>query len=132
MAPELSHNLNCFLCFVGRRQHVVYCWSFEENNVANIKRSPQVVCGLGVGDLTHNTISSAETFVCNIFNVPDHAHTTNEFRFMLFSLVKKSEASPSTSDSLKLHIMRTHDRSMVWKQANCSQPNLPWPTDSGW
>ena len=88
-------------------------------------------CGLGDGDLTHDTISSAEAFVCHAFNVPDHVHTINEARFMLFSLVKKSEALPPTSEALKLLIMRAHYQSMVWKQSNCSQPNLPSPTDSG-
>ena len=65
----------------------------------------ELICGLGDGDLTQDKISSAEAFVDHAFNVPDHVHTTNEARFMLFSLVRKSEALPPASDALKLHIM---------------------------
>ena len=91
-----------------------------------------MLCGLGDGDITQDTISSAQAFVCPTFNVSDYVHMTNEGRFMLFSLAKKPEPLPPTSDVLKLHIMRAHYQSMVRKLANCSQPNLPSPTDSGW
>ena len=73
----------------------------------------ELLCRLGDGDLAQDTISSAEAFVCHVFNVSDHAHTRNEAIFMLFSLVKKPEALPPMSDALKLHIMRAHYQSMV-------------------
>ena len=81
----------------------------------------ELVCGLEDGDLTQDTISSAEPLiVCHLFNVPDHVHSTNEARIMLFSLVKKPEAISSTSDALTLHIIIAHGQSTVSKQANCS------------
>ena len=81
---------------------------------------------------TYDNISSAEAFFYHAFNVFDHAHIRNKARFMLFSLVKKPEALPPTSDALEQHIRRDHYQNMIWKQGNYSQPNLPSPTDSGW
>ena len=92
----------------------------------------KLLCGMGDGGLTQATICSADAFVSHAFHVPDYVHTTNDAGFMLYSRVKKPEALPSTSDTLKLHITRVHYHSMVWNQANCSQPNLQSPTDSGW
>ena len=130
MAPELSHNYNCFSCFVELRQHAVIAGHSKKTMWQVFKDHHELLCGLEDDDITQDKFS-AEAFVFPAFNV----HTTNEARYMLFFLVKMIEAFPPTSDALKLHMMRDHYHSMVsmiLKQANCSQPNPPSPTDSGW
>lgn len=39
---------------------------------------------------------------------------------------------PPTSDAIRLHIESAHYQSLVWKQANVTDPVLPEPQQSGW
>ena len=87
---------------------------------------------LGVGELTQNTIDEVDKFICRIYNVQKDILTTNQAPFHLFARANKPEALPSTSDALKLHIMRTHYQSLVWNNSSCAQPDLPLPTNCGW
>ena len=118
MAPELSHNLITFHALSGCNNTSFIAGHSKKTMWQVFKDHHELLCGLGDGDLTQDAISSTEAFVCHTFNDSDRVHTTNEARFMLFSLVRKPEALPLMSE--------------VWKQANYSQPNLPSPTDSGW
>ena len=131
MAPELSHSLIAFHDLSGWDNTSFIAGHAKKTMWQVLKDHFELLCCLGDVDLTQDNISSAEAFVCSAFNVLDHVHTTNEARFMLFSLVKKPEALPPTSDALKRHTMRVHYQSTVWKRANCWQPNRPSPTDSG-
>ncbi len=86
---------------------------------------------MGIGELTEDTIQSSETLVCRMYNV----HTTDSVdkaRHLLFFKKGKPEAMPPTSDSFRFHVMRAHYQTMIWRNANCSTPELPAPSEMGW
>ena len=115
MAQELLHNLIGFHDLTGCDNTSFIAGHSKKRMLQVFKDHRELLYGLGDGDLTQGTISKAEAFVCHVFNISDPVHTTNEAIFMLFSLVKKPDALTPTSDALKLHIMRAHYQSMVWK-----------------
>ena len=122
MAPELSQNLIAFHALSSCDNMSFIAGNSKKTMCGEYLKTPWVA--LWSGRWRPNTRHA--------FNIPDDFHTTNEARFMQFFLVKKTEALPPTSDALKLHKTRTHYQSKVWKQANCSQPHLPSPTDIDW
>ena len=83
---------------------------------------------LGLGDLTDETIQSCETFVCRMYNVQT-TDSVNDARHVMFSKTSKPEAMPPTSDALRFHLMHVHYQTIVWRNANCANPDLPDPTD---
>lgn len=86
---------------------------------------------LGNGDLDDLTMTSAEKFICRVYNVAD-AESCNEARATLFSRCRSPEALPPTSDAARLHIRRAHFQAMIWKQAHLTNPTLPLPETMGW
>ena len=56
----------------------------------------------------------------------------DKVRHIMFSKSKKPEALPPTKDALHFHIMRVHHQTMIWKQADCAEPDIPDPTAMGW
>ena len=56
---------------------------------------------LGNGDLDDLTMTSAEKFICRVYNVAD-AESCNEARATLFSRCRSPEAVPPTSDAALL------------------------------
>ena len=86
---------------------------------------------LGKDLLTDITITSAEMFMCKIYNQPD-LDNCNEACAKLFCKFKSPEALPPTSDALKFHIRTAHFQAMVWRQAFCKDPKLPSPDSLDW
>jgi uncharacterized LabA/DUF88 family protein len=95
------------------------------------KEHHDLLKNVGIGELTEDTIQSAETFVCRIYNVHS-ADSVDSARHILFSRTGKSEAMSPTSDALRFHLMRVHYQAMVWRNAHCAIPNLPDPVGNGW
>ena len=97
------------------------------------KEHHQLLQNLRIGELTQETIRSAEAFVCRIYDV--QTDSVDAARHMLFTRTGKSEPSEAlspTSDALRFHLMHVHYQAMVWRNANCLIPQLPAPTDMGW
>ena len=84
---------------------------------------------LGNGDLDDLTMTSAERFICRVYNVVD-AESCNEARATLFSRCRSPEALPPTSDAALL--MKGSLPAMIWKLANLTNPTLPLPETMGW
>lgn len=95
------------------------------------KEHHQLLLNLGIGELTEETIRSSETFFCRIYCV-HKTDSVDAARHILFSKTGKTEAMPPTSDALRLHLMRVHYQTMVWRKAHCAIPELPAPVDMGW
>ena len=91
----------------------------------------KLLSNLGIGNLTDETIKSAEAFVCRIYNV-HKTDSIDKARHILFSKTGKPEAMPPTSDALHLHLRRVHYQAMVWLNAHCAVPALPPPVQMGW
>ena len=53
-------------------------------------------------------------------------------RHLLFSKTGKPEAMAPTSDALRFHLKRVHYQSMIWRNAHCTTPELPAPSEMGW
>lgn len=90
-----------------------------------------MITNLGIGELTEETVQSAEKFVCKIYDV----HKTDSVeaaRHILFSKTGKPEAMPPTTDALRFHFMRVHYQTMVWRKAHCPVPELPAPAKMEW
>ena len=83
---------------------------------------------LGIGELTQETIKSAEAFVCRMYNV-HITYSADSTRHMLFSKNSKPEAMSLTIiiDALHFHLMRVHYETMVWRNAHCATPDLHVP-----
>lgn len=62
----------------------------------------------------------------------DHIGVVDKARVILLPKKGKPEELQLTSDALSLHVRRAHYQTLVWKQAHCSQPNLPDPQTLGW
>ena len=95
------------------------------------KEHHQLITNLGIGELTEETVQSAEKFVCKIYDV----HKTDSVeaaRYILFSKTGKPEAMPPTTDALRFHFMRVHYQTMVWRKAHCPVPELPAPAKMEW
>ena len=52
-------------------------------------------------------------------------------RHLLFSKTGEPEAMAPTSDALRFHLRRVHYQSMIWRNAHCSTPELPAPSEIG-
>jgi hypothetical protein len=84
---------------------------------------------IGKGPLSDKSRQDAELFICKLYNVP--SATCDKARVKLFCKSKPPELLPPTSDAVKHHIERAHYQSMVWRQADSSEPELPSPTSLG-
>ena len=82
------------------------------------------------GDLGDLTMTSAEKFICGVYNVAD-AESRNEERATLFFRCRSPEALPPTSGAARLYIRRAHFQAMIWKLANLTNPTLPPPETMG-
>ena len=77
-------------------------------------------------------MTSAEKFICRVYNVAD-AESCNEARATLFYRCRSPrETLPPTSDEVRLHIRRVHIQAMIWKQARLTTPTLQLPETMGW
>lgn len=85
---------------------------------------------VGEGQLTSEQSDKAEKFICKIYG--QDSNKTNEARFVMYHRCNIPEMLPPTSDAIRLHIARAHYQSLVWKQANVTDPVLPEPQQSGW
>lgn len=90
-----------------------------------------LLSSLGEGELTEKKMKEVEEFVCKMYQL-DSVKSVDEARAILFSKKGKPEALPPTSDALSLHVKRVHYQSIVWKEAHCSEPHLPYPERLGW
>ena len=91
----------------------------------------QLLIHLGKEPLNDETIKSAETFICKIYNQSD-LNNSDDARVRLFHKCRSPEALPPTSDALTFHIQRAHYQAIVWRQAVCKDPDLPSATEFGW
>jgi len=79
------------------------------------------------------TLSSAEQFVCKLYDPKSTSNSIHVVRCALFRKVKANvDALPPTRDALSLHIMRAHYQTKVWKQSLVTHPQLPSPINCGW
>ena len=86
---------------------------------------------LGKGNLTPDTMKTAEKFICHLYEVPE-LDSCDQARVKLFCSGKAQEVLPPTSDAVQFHIMRSHYQASVWHQAHIQYPILPPPTEMGW
>ena len=86
---------------------------------------------VGNGDLDNLTMTSAEKFICRVYNVAD-AKSCNKARTTFFSRCQSPESFPTTSDAARFHIRRAHFQAMIWKQAHLTNSTLPLPETMGW
>jgi hypothetical protein len=91
----------------------------------------QLLQGLGNQPLNEQTMRNAETFVCQIYKVPEAA-TADKARVTLFKKALRPELLPPTTDALRHHIRRAHYQSIIWLRATALLPNLPPATSMGW
>ena len=94
------------------------------------KENHELLKDIGVGDLTDEITSSAEKFVCRLYNVTQ-TDSVDQARYILFSKTGKPESLCPTKDALVLHLNRVHYETMVWRHADCAVPTLPNPVDMG-
>lgn len=87
--------------------------------------------GIGKGNLSDNTIKSAEKFICKLYGVPE-VQSCDQARVKLFCLARPQESLPPTSDAALSHIKRSHYQASIWNQAHLPNPNLPDITEMGW
>jgi len=86
---------------------------------------------LGNGNLDDLTMTSAEKFICRVYNVAD-TESCNEAHATLFSRCRSPEILHPTGDAAWLHIRRAHFQAMIWKQAHLTNPILSLPETMGW
>ena len=79
---------------------------------------------LGNGDLDDLTMTSAEKFICRVYNVAD-AESCNKARATLFSRCRSPEAVPPTSDAALLM-----KGSPPNNDVETSQRDKPYPSTS--
>lgn len=91
----------------------------------------KLLSSIGEGELTEGKMKEVEKFVCKMYKL-NHIASVDEARVILFLKKGKPDALPPTSDALLLHVRRAHYQTLVWKQAHCSEPNLPDPQTLGW
>ena len=91
------------------------------------KQNSQLLTSLGCGELTGETLSSVEKFVCKIYESLTEITNIDQMRVYLFS----KELSP-TSDALKLHISRTHYQTTVWLNTTVPAQERMDPETCGW
>lgn len=93
---------------------------------------PELLKHLGVGDISTNSISRAEEFVCRLYLPSTLLADVNEARIKLFQRgVKDLETLPPTKDALKQHILRAHYQALIWHKADEAAPELPPATSLG-
>lgn len=85
-----------------------------------------LLSSLGEGELTEEKMKEVEEFVCKMYKL-DSIGSVDEARAILFAKKGKPEALPPTSDALCVHY-----QTLVWKQAHCSELQLPDPETLGW
>ena len=91
----------------------------------------KLLSSIGEGELAEGKMKEVEKFVCKMYKL-NHIASVDEARVILFPKKGKPDALPPTSDALSLHVRRAHYQTLVWKQAHCSEPNLPDPQTLGW
>ena len=70
---------------------------------------PELLKNLGVGNLTEETVSSAELFICKMYSESPDTTSVNELRCRLFRQGKvEPENLPPAKDTLDQHIRRAH------------------------
>ena len=78
-------------------------------------------------------LSSAEQFVCKLYDPKTTSTLIHEVHCALFRKVKANvDTLPPTQDALSLHLMRAHYQTKVWKQSIVTHPQFPSPTSCGW
>ena len=107
------------------------CWHRQEISLEDIQNWLPSFFNLGVGELTDQISTDADTFVCKLYDVAT-AMTSNDTRVKIFCKGKTPQALPPTSDALNLHIKRAHYQTRVWRESVLAKPALPSPVTAGW
>lgn len=89
-----------------------------------------LLSAVGEGVFDSFTISSAEKFVCRMYNTSEES--LDFARVVLFSKVDNPEKLPPTSDAFRQHLKRCHYQTAVWRQAHIQKPVLTNPKETGW
>ena len=89
-----------------------------------------LLSAVGEGVFDSFTISSAEKFVCRMYNTSEES--LDFARVVLFSKVDNPEKLPPTSDAFGQHLKRCHYQTAVWRQAHIQKPVLTNPKETGW
>ena len=95
------------------------------------KEQYELLVDLSNGELNDDKIKSAEKFVCQIYGIAEE-DDIDKARVILFTGSRSMQALPPSSDALRLHVQRVHQQASLWRQANCTHPNLPEPTMHSW
>ena len=90
-----------------------------------------MLCDLGIGELSQETIASAEKFVCRLYNVR-RTDTVDSACHIMFSTTKKPEHIQPTSDAFYFHLLRVHYQNMIWRNSHIPTSNLPELITMGW
>ena len=114
LSPDVLESVVAFHALTGSDTTTFFgmhskktCWKvFLEN--------PLLLKNLGIGELSDETVTDAEKFVCRIYDCPN-IDTTNKARSHLFIKSKATESLPPTSDALSFHIKRSHYQASVWR-----------------
>ena len=86
---------------------------------------------LGEGELTDDTISNCEKFICRVYGF-NECSSVDSIRVKLFCRVVAHEKLPPTNDALKFHVKRAHYQALIWRQADVKLPELPDVETMGW
>ena len=83
------------------------------------QQCPHLLHNFGEDDVPSPAIlSSAEQFVCKLYDPKTTNTLIHEVRCALFRKVKANvDTLPPTQDALSLHLMRAHYQTKVWKQS---------------
>lgn len=131
LPPQAVQSLLPFHALTGCDTTSFICSHTKHSAWKVFLKHHNLLSGLGEGELTEDKIKLAEKFVCRLYSV-DHVDSVDMARYIIFSKVSKPEAMPPTTNALHYHIKRAHFQSMIWKQAHCSEPDLPAPEMMGW
>ena len=128
---ELTVNLPAFHAITG-------CDSVSHLSGIGKRSAWKIFCSnihllnnLGMGELTEQVVSTAETFICRLYNLTN-VDKCDQARALLFCKCKAQESLPPTSDAVKLHIQRAHFQALIWNSAFDARPQLPDPTTHTW
>ena len=89
--------------------------------------------GLGIDELSEETISSIEAFVCRLYSPKSNIKSVNELRCYMFQKGNCDvEKLPPTHDALLHHIHRAHYQCKIWRLASQPIQTLQPPTENGW
>ena len=103
--------------------NVTACKAFKQN-------SP-LLTSLGCGKQQDKTLSSAEKFVCKVYESLTDITNIDQMRAYLFNKGKDADSLPLTSNALKLHISQAHYQTTLWLNATVPSPERmaleAWP-----